>query len=1106
MNTKNNSIFDRLVKNSLSSSVPIFFIIASIVLGLFALQYTPREEEPQIVVPIMEVTVNAPGLSALQVARQVTTPLESLLNQITGVEYVYSASKAGVAVVTLRFFVGEDREDALLNTYNKLHSNNDNIPSAISSWQVRSVEVDDVPILVFALYSQDPEKYDDFALRRMAEEIAIILQGAKNVSEIKIIGGRPRTVRIHPNPEAMAARFVTLLDISNAILLSNKLERADVLYENGGETIFEIGDVFHSSQELGSQIIKIIDGIPVHLSDVAQIIDGPDEAKSYTWLDRVAGDSTPRLDNAPMVAISVAKKRGSNAVWVAAEIHEILDQVWNLVLPEEVGVEILRDNGETADQKVSDLVLSLILAVVTVVVFIGSFLGLRAAIVVGLAIPVCYGATLMLDFSFGYTINRVTLFALILSLGLLVDDPITGVDNIERSLRKNKGDKNSKIIDAMREIRPALLMSTITIILAFVPLAYITGMMGPYMAPMAFNVPVAVITSTLVAFVVTPWLSKKLLTEADVQSAPTIGDPTNSLYGRLLRPILISRKKSKWAVWTVVGLFFLSALLPALRLVPLKLLPFDNKNELQIVLDMPEGTSLEATNAKAREIAITSLSLPEVKAVGSFVGTPSPIDFSGMVRGYQRRVGAYQADLRLTLVDKLDREHQSHAVLLRLRQLLRPLNVDNIRIKVVEVPPGPPVLSTIVAEVYGDLLTPYEDVIAAAKLVEGRLNQEPLVTDIDISVEGDQSRVMFIVDKEKAALSGVSTTDIIATSSIAISGQVVGHVRDDKEALPLPITIRLPQQLRDHTTDLESLLVQGRPNLVHNQGLAGLHEGSENILSMGELGYFNRLLDDKTIYHKNLKPVVYVTADSSGRPPGEIIADLAADMGEENVEPRPWSERSFFSSGGTAGWDVPENISVNWSGEGEWRITIRVFRDMGLAFMFALTAIYFVLYFQTKSHALTGIIMSAIPLTIIGIMPGFFLVNLFGERLVAGAPDPTLFTATAMIGMIALAGIVIRNSLILVEFIKIEINNGVAVLDATIRAGAIRMRPVLLTAGTTLLGNVVIMFDPVFSGLALAIIFGIITSTALTLLVVPVVYIMAYGDQQPQTAKDGKQS
>jgi multidrug efflux pump subunit AcrB len=1101
MNKDNKSttldIFEKMVKGSLAGTVPVFFIIASILLGLFALQVTPREEEPQIVVPIMEVTVNAPGLSAQQVARQVTTPLESLLNQLTGVEYVYSASKAGAAVVTLRFFVGENREDALLNTYNKLYSNQNIIPSAVATWQVRPVEVDDVPILVFALYSTDTGKYDDFALRRMADEIAIILQGAKNTSEIKVIGGRQRTVRILPNPEAMAARFTTLIDILGALKDSNLLERSDVLYEGGGETIFEIGDVFHSSEELRSQIIKIVEGVPVRLSEVATIIDGPDEAKSYTWLDKVASNETPKINNAPMVAISVSKKRGSNAVWVASDIHTILEEVWDLVLPAEVGVEVLRDNGETADEKVSDLVLSLVLAVITVVVFIGSFLGIRAAIVVGLAIPVCYGATLMLDFSFGYTINRVTLFALILSLGLLVDDPITGVDNIERSLRKNKGDKDNTIIEAMREIRPALLMSTITIILAFVPLAYITGMMGPYMAPMAFNVPAAVIISTLVAFMVTPWLSKKLLTDADIKNSPKIGDPTNTLYSRLLRPILVSNKKSKWAIWTVLGLFFLSALLPAFRLVPLKLLPFDNKNELQIILDMPEGTSLEQTNAKAREIAALTLTLPEVKAIGSFIGTPSPVDFSGMVRGYKQRIASHQGDLRITLVDKLDREHQSHAVLLRLRLLLQPLNINGHRIKIIEVPPGPPVLNTIVAEVYGNMLTPYDQIIAAAKIVENRLVQEPLVTDVDTSVEDDQGLIMFVTDKEKAALSGVSTADIINTSNIAIGGIVAGHIRDNKEALPLPIVIRLPAELRDQTSDLGNLLVQGRPGLVRNDGLAGLHEGGENILSIGELGTFNRSLVEKTIYHKNLKPVVYVTADASGRTPGEIIADISADKGSDVVEPKAWQSRSFFSNGGTQAWDVPEDIIVNWSGEGEWRITIRVFRDMGLAFIFALGAIYMVLFIQTRSHALTGIIMSAIPLTIIGIMPGFFMVNLFGERVIAGAPDPTLFTATAMIGMIALAGIVIRNSLILVEFIKIEINNGVALIDATIRAGAIRMRPVLLTAGTTLLGNVVIMFDPVFSGLALAIIFGIITSTALTLLVVPVVYIMAFNDKHP---------
>jgi multidrug efflux pump subunit AcrB len=1089
--------FEKLVQRSLSGSIPVFILIASVVLGIFALQVTPREEEPQIVVPIMEVSVRAPGLSAQQVERQVTIPLENLLNQLTGVEFVYSASKAGEAVVTLRFFVGEDREDALLNTYNKLYSNQNLIPPVVSNWQVRPVEVDDVAILVFALYSRAPEQYDDFALRRMADEIAIILQRAENTSEVKVTGGRMRTIRVLPNPEAMAARYTTLLDIMAALKDSNLLERADVLYEGGQETVLEIGDVFHSADELKSQIVKIIEGIPVRLEDVATIIDGPDEASSYTWLDTAPAFDNPGITGTPMVVISVAKKRGSNAVWVAQEVHAILDQVWDLVLPAEVGVEILRDYGETADEKVSNLVISLIIAVATVIVFIGAFLGLRAAIVVGLAIPVCYGATLFLDFSFGYTINRVTLFALILALGLLVDDPITGVDNIERALKNNMTDRKDRIIEAMREIRPALLMSTLTIILAFVPLAFITGMMGPYMAPMAFNVPAAVILSTIVAFTVTPWLSGKLLRNSAAPGPSTEAAPTPSLYSRILRPIIRSPKKSRWVIWSVLGLFFLSALLPALRFVTLKLLPFDNKNELQIILDMPEGTTLETTGAKAQEIVRLALSLPEITAIGSFIGTPSPVDFNGMVRGYQRRSLAHQADLRIMLVDRLEREHQSHAVLLRLRQVLEPLAQNGLNIKVIEVPPGPPVLSTIVAEIYGDILTPYSDIIEAAEIVEHRLRQEPLVRDIDTSVESDQSQLVFVTDKEKAALSGVSTADIVATSRLAVAGQVVGHIRDDREAVPLPIKLRLGVEYRDQPSDLEALLVQGRPGLVTNAELSGLYEGAQNILALGEMGSFRRETVEYTIYHKNLRPVVYVTADTAGRPPGEVIADITADMNAATVTATAWDSRSFFSNGGTEAWQVGDDISVNWSGEGEWRITIRVFRDMGLAFAFALLAIYFVLLVQTGSHALTGIIMSAIPLTIIGIMPGFWLINQFGERLIAGAPDPTLFTATAMIGMIALAGIVIRNSLILVEFIKIERNRGIALIDAVLQAGSQRMRPVLLTAGTTLLGNIVIVFDPVFSGLALAIIFGIIASTALTLLVVPVVYVMAFNDQQP---------
>jgi multidrug efflux pump subunit AcrB len=652
-------------------------------------------------------------------------------------------------------------------------------------------------------------------------------------------------------------------------------------------------------------------------------------------------------------------------------------------------------------------------------------------------------------------------------------------------------------VAAIAEIRAPLLMSTLTIVLAFLPLGFITGMMGPYMAPMAFNVPVSVAVSTLVAFLVTPWLASRLLAGKQARS-PAEQEPATLLvfYERLLRPVLDSRRRARWLLLAVLALFLVAASLPVFRLVPLKLLPYDNKNEIQVVIDMPESSSLENTSAMARQVSSLASQLPEVRAIAAFVGTPSPIDFNGMVRRYYQRQGPHMADLRITLADKDDRVHQSHAVVLRLRALLAPLNSGEARIKVVEVPPGPPVLSTLVAEIHADTLVPYDTQRAAAAQVMERLEREPLVVEVDSTVEHPQQRLRFVADKQKAALSGVATEDINTTLTIANRGYAAGFMQLPREAAPLPIELRLPVEDRASASDFRRMRVKGRPGIVQQSSEGGLDAAAQPLVSIGELGRFEQQWADRAIHRKDLRPVVYVTAEISGRTPAEVIADVQADLGAKDlageVSASPWRSRSFLSAGGGDGWSLPDGVSVRWTGEGEWRITARVFRDMGLAFAFALIAIFFVLRLQTESTALSLIIMSSIPLTIIGIMPGFWAMNQMGERAIAGAVDPVMFTATAMIGMIALAGIVVRNSLILVEFITQARARGLNLKDALVQAGAVRMRPVLLTAGTTMLGNLIITLDPVFSGLALAIIFGIVASTVFTLLVVPVVYLLVF--------------
>ncbi|XOV88472.1 MAG: efflux RND transporter permease subunit [Pseudomonadota bacterium] len=1087
---------EKLINAGLRSATPALIGLFALLFGAIALVLTPREEEPQIVVPVVDLLIEAPGLSTRQVERQVTTPVEKLLAQIPGVEHVYSSTRAGSATVTLRFHVGEDREDSLLNTYNKLYSNQDRIPPGVSNWIVKPVEVDDVPIVMLALWSKDPSRYDDFALRRMADEISTALQAIPQTNRVEVTGGRPRVIRLLLDAEALAARMTTPLDVVAALSRSNLLQRTGTLVSRDQVELVETGTFILDADELATLPVNVIDGVPVLLGEVAEIRDGPDLPENYTWIDFAPGHKSgkPAPQKSPMVTISVAKQPGTNAVWVAGDVHARIQQLKAELLPPEIEIEVLRDYGETANEKVNNLASSLGIAIITVVVFIGIFLGPRPAIVVGLAMPVCYGITLALDMLFGYTINRVTLFALILSLGLLVDDPITGVDNIERYLREKTGETSQRVVAAMMEIRTALIMSTLTIVLSFIPLAFITGMMGPYMAPMAFNVPVSVIMSTVVAFLVTPWLASRL-----IRPAPGNSDGTREgIYTRMVRPIISSPARARGVLWIVLALFIGASLLPVLRLVPLKLLPFDNKNEVQIVLDMPEGTTLEATAAKAAEIGAVLRTMPEVRALAYYIGTPSPVDFNGMIRQYYQRQAPHLADIRVTLADKTNRTHQSHGIVLRMRELLSDLAQPDTHIRVVEVPPGPPVISTLAAEVYADDRTSYERQREGARRLAARLAQEPFVNDVDTSIELTQPGVRFVTDKQKAALSGISTADIVTTVSAANAGVVAGYLNQPRETNPLAVLIRLPEDKRTTTDDLLGLYVRGQPGIARTNQRLGLDAAPQPLVALGELGAFADFSSDLPIYHKDLRPVVYVMAELSGRTPADVIADVVADR-DNTVETSDWAGRTFLTPGGTATWSMPPGTDVSWTGEGEWRITVRVFRDMGIAFAFALVAIFIVLRIQTNSAVVALIIMSAIPLTFIGIMPGFWLLNLVGEREIAGAPDPVLFTATAMIGMIALAGIVVRNSLILVEFIKQAQAQGANLRDAILAAGEVRMRPILLTAGTTLLGNFIITLDPVFSGLALAIIFGIFSSTLFTLLVVPAVYYLIFRDRDGAT-------
>ncbi len=1065
-----------IVRVFITSKLSLLLLIASLLAGAAALLLTPREEEPQIVVPMADVFVRMPGATAEEVEKLAASPLEAKLREVDGVEYVYSASREGEAMVTVRFYVGENREDSLVKVWSKLMSNQDVIPPGVKDWTVKPVEIDDVPIVTLALSSSNP-MYDTANLRRLADEIKDKLSEVKDSGKISVVGGELRRVLIYPDPAQLASRGLTLAELMHALAAANVNVRAGS-FDAGNHTVqLDAGPSYHHVDEIAATVVKSEAGRPVYLREVAEVRDGPAEVETYTRIgfgqasadsktlsadphpqSHTQGERGLKSEERQSVTLAVSKRKGANAVAVAEDTIKTMEGLYGKLIPEDVTVTITRDYGETANHKVNELVKHLGIAIVTIIVLLALALGPKEAFIVAIAVPMTLGVTLLFDLIFGYTINRVTLFALILSLGLLVDDPIVDVENIYRHFKLHKEPPLEATLTAVDEVRPPTIFATFAVIVSFLPLYFITGMMGPYMGPMAFNVPIAMLMSLLVAFTVTPWASYHLL-----QSEYGKGDeapfnlqetPSCRVYDRILGGLVRKPARAKWFLWAMVAALVGSSLMAVYRIVPLKLLPFDNKNELQLVLDLPRGATLESTDALARDLGLYLASVNEVTDYETYVGLASPMDFNGMVRHYYLRQGGWLGDIRINLLPKEKREQQSHQIALRIRpDIERIAKAHGAKAKIVETPAGPPVLSTFVAEVYGPLDKDYAELAKVTEGVRADIEKINGVADADDLVDEPQTKVSFRLDRQKAALHGISVKEITDTLSVALGGGMVGTVHEPTERLPLEISVRLPRAERSNTADLLALRVKAA-------------DGS--LVPLGELGALSETNADLTIYHKNLKRLNYVTSDTVGVSPVEVVFD--------------W-------------WDIekakplPAGYSVDLAGEGEWKITVDVFRDLGLAFGAALLMIYVLLVAQTGSLGMPLVIMVAIPLTIIGIMPGFWILNLFTSP-VAGYANPILFTATGMIGMIALAGIVVRNSIILIDFIERLREQGMELVEALVEAGATRLRPIFLTAGAAMFGSFVITLDPIFSGLAWSFIFGIFASTAFSLLVVPVVYFL----------------
>ncbi|MCA9285587.1 MAG: efflux RND transporter permease subunit [Phycisphaerales bacterium] len=1115
-----------IVRIFLDSNLSLILLVISVALGAAALLVTPREEDPQIVVPLADVYVSAPGLTAREVERLVTTPLERILYQIDGVEYVYSMSKPDAAIITVRFYVGEDRERSLVRLFKRLEEHKDLVPPGVTGWVMKPVEIDDVPIVTLTLRGAD-----EFALRRAAEELAARLASVPDTSRANVVGGLPRTVTVYVDRDALASRSLSMLDVQRAVQAANGSIPAGEVQRADASLVVRAGSTVRSAEDAANLVVGVAGRRPVFLREVARIEDGPAErsafvrhgwgpARGFAAHRHAAGTAVGAASHVdpvqreasvaeaagaapavPAVTIAIAKKKGTNAVQVAEAVLAEATRLKAEIVPDDIELVVTRNSGFNADEKVSELVEGLWVAILIVVALLTIGLGWRESLVVAVAVPVVFGLTLAVNLLAGYTINRVTLFALILSLGLLVDDPIVDVENIARHFGLARKASRSIVMEAVSEIRPPLIAATLAVIASFLPLFFITGMMGPYMRPMALNVPVTMLMSMVVAFTITPWLAFHLLKRRD-WSAGTAGHgdesaaPTGVLH-RVLRALLLPLLRSR-----VLGVGFLAAvgaltaaaaLLAAFRQVPLKMLPFDNKGELLLVVDADEGTTLERTDAAVRDLEAALAAVPEVTDYTAYVGQPSPIDFNGLVRHYYLRTGSNQAEVRVNLVGKKSRADASHTLALRERDALTAIAARHgARLKIVELPPGPPVIDTIAAEVYGRDDDPYERLGAAAELVRDRLALEPGVVEADDTVEANRDDLVFVTDQEKAAISGVSVMDIASTVRAALGGADLGSVHAPAERQPLRIEARLPLAERSSPADLARVQVKGT---------------NGNLVPLAELGRWERRPAEQTIYHKNLERVAYTFAETAGRPPADVVVDVMADRRAlpasdaaahdgggwiAEAAPLALAQRSHLSPGGGIEWGVPDGIRVVWSGEGEWKITLDVFRDLGLAFAAALVMIYILLVAQTGSFAIPVVVMLSIPLTMVGIMPGFWLLGLFTGGQAGGYADPVFFTATAMIGMIALSGIVTRQSIILVDFIHLSIRRGRPLLDAVLEAGAVRLRPILLVVGAAMLSAIPITIDPIFSGLAWALIFGLLASTVFTLFVIPVVYWMLY--------------
>jgi len=1056
-----NGFAGNIAKAFIQSKLTILLMIAFLLIGAYSTYLIPREEEPQIQVPMADIFIGYPGAEPKDVETKVAEPLEKMISNVKGVEYVYSTSMKGQAMLIVQFYVGENVENSLVKLYSELMKNMDKMPQGVTLPLIKTRSIDDVPVLGLTLWS---ENYDDYRLKQIGQELTNEIKKIPDVSDINIIGGRSREIKVVLDKNKMAENHVDFLSVSKQIQGSNAQMQSGNLLQQ--DTVFsvETGNFLNTSDDVANLVVGINQQQPVYLKQIAHVEEAPETSIQYVLFGYGRADTSKAnkfKSNYPAVTLSIAKKKGADAMQLSEKILAKVEHLKKDLLPGDVQLTVTRNYGETASDKVSELLLHLFIAIVVVTLFVMLAMGWRGGLVVFLSVPVTFALTLFSYYFMHYTLNRITLFALVFITGIVVDDSIIIAENMHRHFKMKKLPPLQAAIYAINEVGNPTILATFTVVAAVLPMAFVSGMMGPYMSPMPIGASIAMMLSLIVALTLTPYLGYIFLREKEKkgishkESKAHILEETRiyKIYRSFIRPMLESRCKRWTFIISIVVILLGSLSMFYTKAVAVKMLPFDNKNEFQVVIDMPEGTTLEKTQAVAKDIADYVSRQPLVRNYQAYIGTSAPISFNGLVRHYDLRRGENVADIQVNLIDKKDRSLQSHDIAKQMRLSIQIIAKKyNANVKIVEVPPGPPVLSTLVAEIYGP---DYNQQIKIAKQVKTLFSKTTDVVDADWMVEDEQPEYHITVDKEKAMRYGVAPAQVTATVNAALSGMPVGNIYQPASYNQTVIKLQLSDSDKANMDDILDVKVMGM------QG---------NEVPIRDLVTVTKQIKQKSIYRKNQKEVVYVMADMAGslESPSYAMSHMSDSL--KNIQvPKGFSLKEEY----THQPEMEDNYSLKW--DGEWQITFEVFRDLGIAFAVVILLIYILIVGWFQNFTVPLVMLAAIPLSLIGIVLGHWMLGAY-------------FTATSMIGFIALAGVMVRNSVLLIDFINIRLREGIPLKQAIIEAGAVRTTPILLTAGAVALGAVIILFDPIFQGLAISLMGGTITSTFLTLLVVPLLY------------------